>query len=98
MSVDDRIEVKVIQCDPPLHVEKTAWVIMTQDRKFIAKGTPRDRWLIPVDDQEDQKRYLTYQSKGRAESAFKVSGFFNCTETNSPLEAVRVKMIIEEIP
>lgn len=48
---------------------------MTKCRKFIAKGTPRNRELISIDDKKDKKRYLTYSSKGMAESAFKTSGF-----------------------
>lgn len=51
------------------------WLIMAKCRKFIAKGTPRNRELILVDDKKDKKRFLTYSSKGMAESAFKKSGF-----------------------
>lgn len=54
---------------------KKVWLIMTKCRKFIAKGTPRNRELISVDDKNDKKRFLTYSSKGMAESAFKTSGF-----------------------
>ena len=54
---------------------KKVWLIMTKCRKFIAKGTPRNRELISVDDKKDKKRFLTYSSKGMAESAFKTSGF-----------------------
>ena len=51
------------------------WLIMTKCRKFVAKGTPRNRELISVDDKKDKKRFLTYSSKGMAENAFKISGF-----------------------
>ena len=54
---------------------KKVWLIMTKCRKFIAKGTTRNRELISVDDKKDKKRFLTYSSKGMAESAFKTSGF-----------------------
>lgn len=52
------------------------WLIMSKDRKFIAKGSPRNRKLISVDDKKDKKRYLTYSSKGKAEAGFKHSGFY----------------------
>lgn len=57
-------------------IEKTVWVIMSKDRQLIAKGTPRNRYLIRVDDESDKKRLLTYDSKGRAEAGYKVSGFY----------------------
>jgi len=52
------------------------WVIMSKDRLLIAKGTPRNRCLIEVSNTKDKKRILTYASKGKAESAFKISGFY----------------------
>lgn len=52
------------------------WLIMSKDRKLVAKGTPRNRELIRVNDGKDKKRFLTYSSKGRAESAFRDNGFF----------------------
>lgn len=54
----------------------TVWVIMSKDRKLIAKGNVRDRHLVPVDDSEDKKRILTYSTKGKATAAFKTSGFY----------------------
>jgi len=80
------------------------WVIMSKDRTLIAKGTPRNRCLVRVVDEKDQKRLLTYNSKGRAESAFKISGFYG--EQNLPnyeyskplseyLEAVEVSFKVE---
>lgn len=53
----------------------TVWVIMSKDRTLIAKGNVRDRHLVPVDDELDKKRILTYTTKGKAAAAFKVSGF-----------------------
>ena len=55
--------------------EKVVWVIMSKDKRLIAKGTPRNRKLVKIDDEKDNKRYLTYSSKAKAESAFKISGF-----------------------
>jgi len=54
---------------------KKVWLIMSKCRNYVAKGTPRNRELISVDDKKDKKRFLTYSSKKMAESAFKTSGF-----------------------
>ena len=70
---------------------------------MIAKGVPRNRYLIPVDDANDKKRILTYNSKGRAEAGFKTSGFYgnpydHNTGTNKyKLEAVEVEIIIRDV-
>jgi len=48
---------------------------MSKDRKVIAKGVPRNRELVLVDDEKDKKRILTYSSKKMAEVGFK-SGFY----------------------
>lgn len=58
--------------------KKTVWVIISKDRKVIAKGTPRNRCLIEINNKKDNKRVLTYASKGVAESAFtNGNGFYN---------------------
>jgi len=86
---------------------KTVWLIMTKCRKFVAKGTPRNRELVAVDDKKDKKRFLTYSSKKMAESAFKVSGFATYNLNDFPydgsyradrseyLEAVKCEIIIK---
>lgn len=71
------------------------YVIMTKDRKYIAKGTPRSRYLISVDDIKDKKRFLTYSSKGKAEAGFRDSGFYGYSASDDELEAVAVKSIME---
>ena len=86
--------------------KKTVWLIMSRDRKVIAKGTPRNRYLVPVDDESDTKRLLTYSSEGRAKAGFKSSGFYthqlpqelrdNYNNSDS-LEAVKVEMLIQEV-
>ena len=80
--------------------DKVVWVIMTKDRKYIAKGTPRNRYLIPIEDTKNTKRYLTYSSKGRAEAGFKLSGFYgipyNLYAIND-FEAIPVQMIMTTI-
>lgn len=57
-------------------VSENKWIIMSKDRTLIAKGTPRNRALVHVNNDKDKKRILTYDSKGRAEAGFKVSGFY----------------------
>ena len=59
-----------------MKITKKVWVIMSKDRKFIAKGVPRDRYIASVDDEDDKKRILTYSSESMAKVGFK-SGFFN---------------------
>ena len=50
-------------------IEKTkVWLIMSKDRQFVDRG--------------DKKRYLSYSSKAKAESAFKVSGFYGQQHLN----------------
>lgn len=67
------------------------WVIMSKDRKVIAKGTPRNRELISVDAKKDKKRFLTYSSKGKAEAGFRDSFFYGAGKyTREDLEAVEV--------
>lgn len=75
---------------------KTVWVIMSKDRKFIAKGTPRSRYLVEVSDIKCNKRFLTYSSKGMAESGFNNSFFYGSRGmTADDLEAVEVEMILK---
>ena len=85
--------------------ESTVWLIMSKDRKFVAKGTPRNREIVSVH-ANDKKRYLTYSSKAKAEAAFKVSGFYGMLQIEGYqygkhlyefLEAVECKMKLETI-
>jgi hypothetical protein len=55
---------------------KTVWLIMSKDRQYVAKGIPRNRYMVSVDDKKCKKRYITYSSKGMAEAGFKNSGFY----------------------
>lgn len=84
--------------------EEKIWVIISKDRKVIAKGTPRNRFLIHFTDTKSNLRYLTYASKAKAEVAFKNSFFYYrdasgkyapCPYTRNDLEAVEAKMILE---
>lgn len=70
---------------------KTVWVIMSKCRKYIAKGTPRNRELVEVENKDDKKRFLTYASKAKAESAFKVSGFSTYRIKNFPYDSAYSK-------
>lgn len=63
---------------------RTVWVIMTKCRNYIAKGTPRNRELIEVNNMKDKKRFLTYSSKKLAESGFTRSGFSTYNIKNFP--------------
>lgn len=84
--------------------EEKIWLIISKDKKVIAKGTPRNRFLIHFTDKKSNLRYLTYTSKAKAEAAFK-SGFFYyrdtsgewapCPYTRNDLEAVEAKMTLE---
>jgi hypothetical protein len=81
-------------------IKKTLWVIMSKERKLIAKGGPRDRYLVEVNDDTDNKRVLTYNTKIRAELAYKESFFFNNTPykvTEEDLEPVKITIIYEEV-
>ena len=49
---------------------------MSKDRKWIAKGTPRNRELVPLD-KKSKQRSLTYSSTKRAENALTRDGFGN---------------------
>jgi len=43
-------------------LKKVVWFIMSKDRKFVAKGVPRNRHLVSVDE-DDNHRFLTYTSE-----------------------------------
>ena len=82
---------------------ETVWVIMSKCRKYIAKGTPRNRELVEVSN-NCKKRFLTYSSKAKAEAGFKKSGFYTFSIGKFPylgmlreeyLEAVECKMKME---
>lgn len=53
-----------------MSITKKVWIIVSKDRKVIAKGAPMHRYLISIDNEEDTKRVLTYGSKQKAEIAF----------------------------
>lgn len=79
-----------------MEIKETVWVIMTKDGKKIAKGVPRNRYLIDVDDKTDKKRILTYRSKAKAEAGFTVSGFHGGREyCKDDYEAVEAEFVIK---
>lgn len=84
-------------------LKEEIWLIMSKDRKVVAKGTPRNRELIAVDDKKDKKRFLTYSSKGKAEAGFRDSFFYQYKlksekqYTTADLEAVRIEVSMKEI-
>lgn len=74
----------------------TVWLIMSKDRQWVAKGTPRNRYLINLSNIKDKKRYLTYTSKGRAEAGFSNGlGFYG--NNNVELEAVECQLILKVV-
>lgn len=46
--------------------EDIVWVLMDANKRLIAKGVPRNRTLVFVDDPKDKKRILTYRSEATA--------------------------------
>ncbi len=82
-------------------MNETKWVIMNKYRTVIAKGVPRNRYLVPLSDKTDKKRVLYYDSKKKVESAFTVSGFYGNFDPSTPdqddykLEAVEVTITIQ---
>jgi hypothetical protein len=57
-------------------LKETKWVIMDKQRTVIAKGTPRNRHLISLDNKKDKKRVLYYNSKGMARNGYS-TGFYS---------------------
>lgn len=54
---------------------ESQFLILSKDRKMIARGVPRNRYICCLDE-KTKKRILTYSSKGVAESGFKNNGFY----------------------
>lgn len=85
-----------------LNLKFKKWIIMDKGRRVIAKGVPRNRQLIPLNDTEDQQRILDYTTKSRAVAGFTGCGFYNNHDPDNgdksyELEAVPVEIIIKEI-
>ncbi len=79
-----------------MEIKETVWVIMTKDGKKIAKGVPRNRYLVDVEDKTDKKRILTYASKAKAEAGFTVSGLYGGHDYNKEdFEAVEAEFVIK---
>ena len=57
---------------------ETIYLIVSKDRKLIAKGVPRSRYICHIDEKTN-KRLLTYASKGKAEAGF-IGGEFGLTQ------------------
>lgn len=79
-----------------MEIKEVVWVIMTKDGKKIAKGVPRNRYLIDIEDKTDKKRILTYGSKAKAEAGFRMSRFYGGYEYNEEdYEAVEAEFVIK---
>lgn len=57
-------------------LKMTRYIIMDKDRTVIAKGTVRNRHLIPLSKTNDKKRILYYTTKAKAKSAFTDYGLY----------------------
>ena len=85
---------------------KKVWVVMDKKRTVIAKGNVRDRHLVRLDNEKCKKRYLTYNTKGKAEASFSGKFVYNGSDLvdgmsssiwedrSKFLEAVECEMII----
>ena len=83
-----------------MKIEIEKFVIMDKNRTLIAKGVPRNRYLVMVDDINDKKRILYYDSFNKAKSAYECSGFYKFgidRDYKYELEPVKVKITIEEV-
>lgn len=81
--------------------KEEVWVLMSSDRKVIAKGVPRNRYMCLVN--ESNKRILTYGSEGKARASS--TGFYtssgvgdymkeNGIDSRIVLEPVKVSMML----
>jgi len=76
------------------------WVIMSKDGKKIAKGVPRHRYLVDVDNISDTKRIIIYPSKKKAEAGFTSSWFYDAkgyTETDMMAVPATLTIHIEKL-
>lgn len=83
-----------------LEIKETKWVIMDKERTVIAKGSPRNRHLVSVDNTKDKKRILYYSSYNMAKAGYSV-GFYAWDTPKKhwdkyDLEPVEVEFIIRE--
>ncbi len=78
------------------------WIVVSNDETLIAKGIPRQRFLVPIDP-PDNKRILTYATKAMAENAIRMHPLiYNGPELYyepqwfvDNLKAIRVTITIE---
>lgn len=84
-----------------IEIKEKKWIIVSKDRKLIAKGVPRNRHLILISDTADKKRMLYYDSQKKAESGFLNSWFYTnqITEEYEPcdMEAIEVEITFREL-
>lgn len=75
-KIDDlEKQIEELESGETMTITETIWFIMSKDRKLIAKGVPRNRYLCHIDE-NDKKRFLTYSSEGKARSGFEDNGFY----------------------
>lgn len=89
--------------------ERENWIIMSKDRKHVAVGQARNRYIAPVGETGNH-RLLTYNSEGKARAGFSNSnGFYGMSQLTGYqrnryednlaeiLEPVKVKITIKEV-
>lgn len=87
----------------PVNIVEYRWIICDKERTVVAKGVPRNRYLVELSDVTNKQRLLTYSSKKKAELGFTASGFFGQRDIEKKrgkkleLEAVKIRICIEEI-
>lgn len=75
-------------------LQEEKWVIMSQDRSLIFKGSEWKR-MLPVD--ERNNRILTYHTESLAQNALNTHAISFRPYGRSDLEVVKVNITIQEI-
>jgi len=71
-----------------MKIIKQVWIITDRNRKLIATGVPRNRYLKMIGDDNGgslRQRILTYDSKGRAQAGYNGSWFYTSRDVDDYL-------------
>ena len=83
-----------------IEITEKKWIIVSKDRKVIAKGVPRSRELVLLGNTKDKQRILTYGSKKKAENGFLLNWFYAYSDiseyTPEDMEAIEVEINTKE--
>lgn len=58
-----------------MRIVQNIYMLVSKDRKMIAKGTPSKRYICLIDE-GGNKRYLTYKSEQMCIGAYNTSGYY----------------------